>query len=61
VEERPIYSAGGRFPPNAYMEGDQVPLQLLLLEMYLDWNLFKFDRTLGSADPRCASPNLIFL
>ena len=23
VEERPIYTSGGRFPANAHMEGDQ--------------------------------------
>ena len=27
---------GGRFPANAYMEGDQVPWPWLLLKMHLD-------------------------
>ena len=41
---------GGQFPANAHMEGDQVPWQLLLLEMHLDGRQGKFGRTRGSAD-----------
>jgi hypothetical protein len=51
VEERPIYSSRGRFPPNAHMEGDQVPWQLLLLEVHLDGRQARFGRPQGSADP----------
>jgi hypothetical protein len=46
VEERPIYSSRGRFPPNARMEDDQVPWQLLLLEMHLDRSQARFGRPL---------------
>ena len=44
VDERPIYTSGGQFPANAHMEGDQVPWQLLLLEMHLDGRQGKFGR-----------------
>ena len=54
VEERPIYTSGGRFPANAYMEGDQVPWPRLLLEMHLDGRQGRFGRTWGPADPTLA-------
>ena len=44
VEERPIYSSRGQFPTNAYMEGDQVPWQPLLLEVHLDGSQARFGR-----------------
>ena len=51
VDEMPIYTSGGQFPANAHMEGDQVPWQLLLLEVDLDGNKARFDRPRGAADP----------
>ena len=51
VERGPIYSSRGRFPTNAHMEGDQVPWQLLPLEVHLDGNQARFSRPRGSADP----------
>ena len=35
--EGPIYTTQGRFPPNAYKEGNQVPWPRLIVEMHLDW------------------------
>ena len=59
VERGPIYSSRGRFPANAHKEGDQVPWQLLLLEMHLDMLQGRFGRTWGSADPTCQPFELI--
>ena len=53
VERGPIYSSKGRFPPNAYMECDQEPWQLLLLEMHLDTLQARFGRP-----PRVGQPHL---
>ena len=44
VERGPIYSSRGQFPANAHIEGDQVPWQLLLLEVHLDGNPSRFGR-----------------
>ena len=43
------------------MEGNQVPWQLLLLEMHLDGSQARFGRTLGSADPTWQALVLILL
>ena len=51
VEERSIYTSGGRFRPNAYMEGDQETWQLVLLEVHLDGMPSKFGRPRESAAP----------
>ena len=53
VERGPIYSSIGRFPPNARMEGDQVPWPRLLLEVHLDGSQSRFGQTPSSADPTC--------
>ena len=51
VERGPIYSSRGRFSANAHMEGDQVPWQLLLLEVHLDGKQARFGLPRGSANP----------
>ena len=51
VERGPIYSSRGRFPANAHMEGDQMPWQLLLLEVHLDGNQARFSRPRGRPTP----------
>ena len=56
----PIYSSRGRFPPNACMEGDQVPWPRLLLEMHLDGRLARFGRPTGAAGPTWSPLILIF-
>ena len=54
VRGGPICSSRGQFPANAYMEGDQVPWQPLLLEVHLDGT------RPGSADPTWQPLGLIF-
>ena len=56
VERGPIYSSRGRFPTNAHMEGDQVPWQLLLLEVHLNGNQARFGRPRGVGRPHLAAP-----
>ena len=48
-ERGPIYTSGGRFPPNARMEDDQETWGRLLLEMHLDGRPARFGRPRGSA------------
>ena len=65
VEERPIYSSRGQFLSNARMEADQVPWQLLLLEVHLararpGSSDSGVQPTLGGAPPGvCSSGRLI--
>ena len=54
VRGGPIDTSGGRFPPNACMEGDQETWGRLLLEMHLDGRQGRFGRTWGPADPTLA-------
>ena len=60
-ERGPIYTSGGRFLPNARMEGDQETWGRLLLEMYLDGRLVRFGRPRGSAGPTWPPLVLILL
>ena len=60
-ERGPIYTSGGRFPPNARMEGDQETLGRLLLEMHLDVLQARFGRHRGSAGPTWPPLILILL
>ena len=49
VRGGPVYTSGGRFPPNACMEGNQETWGRLLLEMHLDGRPANFGRPRGSA------------
>ena len=49
VRRGPIYTSGGRFLPNACMEGDQETWGRLLLEMHLYGRPARFSRPRGSA------------
>ena len=60
-EMGPTYTSGGRFPPPAHMEGDQVPWLRLLLEMYLDGRPARCGRPVGSAGPTLPPLVLILL
>jgi len=55
-EKGPIYTLGGRFPPKAYIEGDQETWQLLLIEVHLDGRPSRFGQPWGSPDPQVVLP-----
>ena len=61
VRGGPIYTSGGRFPPNARMEGNQETWGRLLLEMHLDGRPARFGRPRGSAGPTWTPLVLILL
>ena len=61
VRGGPIYTSGGRFPPNARMEGNQETWGRLLLEMHLDGRPARFGRPRGSAGPTWLPLVLILL
>jgi hypothetical protein len=48
--ERLIYTSGDRFPPNAYMKGNQETWWLLHLEMHVD-TYTRFWATPGGGSP----------
>ena len=61
VRGGPIYTSGGRFPPNARTEGNQETWGRLLLEMHLDRRPARFGRPRGSAGPTWPPLILILL